>query len=87
MKLECDLHGFELSEAIIEVFQTLEECVVNEDRILEIVHGYSRGTVLRSYFRSKRFLRDAAREGYVLRIVKSPNPGKTQFHILQKNPK
>ena len=81
MKLECDLHGFELSEAIIEVFQALEECVVNEDKFLEIVHGYSRGTVLRNYFRSKRFLQSAAREGYKLRIVKSSNPGKSQFHI------
>ena len=82
MKLECDLHGFELSEAVIEVFHALEECAVNEDKFLEIVHGYSRGTVLRNYFRSKRFLQGAAREGYKLRIVKSPNPGKTQFHIF-----
>ena len=81
MKLECDLHGFELSEAIIEVFHALEECTVNEDKYLEIVHGYNRGSVLRNYFSSKRFLQDAAREGYKLRIVKSQNPGKTHIQI------
>ena len=81
MKLECDLHGFELSEAIIEVFHALEECTVNEDKLLEIVHGYNRGSVLRNYFRSKRFLQGAAREGYKLRFVKSPNPGKTRILI------
>ena len=81
MKLECDLHGCELSEAIIEVFQALEECAVNEDKILEIVHGYYHGTVLRNYFRSKRFLQEAAKEGYNLRKVKSSNPGKTRIII------
>lgn len=81
MKLECDLHGFELSEAIIEVFHALEECTVNEDKLLEIVHGYNRGSVLRNYFRSKRFLQGAAREGYKLRFFKSPNPGKTRILI------
>ena len=84
MKLECDLHGCELSEAIIEVFHALEECAVNEDKFLEIVHGYSHGTVLRNYFRSKRFLQDAVREGYKLRIVKSSNPGKTRF-LIEEN--
>ena len=82
MKLECDLHGCELSEAIIEVFQALEECTVNEDKLLEIVHGYYHGTVLRNYFRSKRFLQEAARDGYKLRVIKSSNPGKTQFLII-----
>ena len=81
MKLECDLHGYELSDAIIEVFHALEECAVNEDINLEIVHGYYHGTVLRNYFRSQRFLQEATREGYRLRIVKSPNPGKTQYLI------
>ncbi len=84
MKLECDLHGFELSEAIIEVFHALEECVVNEDKFLEIVHGYYHGTVLRNYFRSKRFLQGATREGYKLRIVKSLNPGKTRI-LIEEN--
>jgi len=79
--LECDLHGCELSEAIIEVFHALEECAVNEDKILEIVHGYYHGTVLRNHFRSKRFLQEAAKEGYNIRIIKSPNPGKTQYLI------
>jgi len=82
MKLECDLHGFELSDAIIEVFHALEECSVNEDKYLEIVHGYYHGTVLRNYFRSKRFLQQTTREGYKLRIVRSSNPGKTQFLII-----
>jgi len=82
MKLECDLHGFELSDAIIEVYHALEECAVNEDKLLEIVHGYYHGTVLRNYFRSKRFLQQTAREGYKLRNVKSSNPGKTQFLII-----
>ena len=81
MKLECDLHGCELSEAKIEVFHALEECAINEDKILEIVHGYYHGTVLRNYFRSKRFLQEAAREGYKLRFVKSPNPGITRIII------
>jgi len=82
MKLECDLHGCELSEAKIEVLQALEECTVNEDKLLEIVHGYYHGTVLRNYFRSKRFLQEAEREGFKLRAVKSLNPGKTQFLII-----
>lgn len=84
MKLECDLHGCELSEAIIEVLHALEECAVNEDNLLEIVHGYYHGTVLRNYFRSQRFLKEAAREGYKLRITKSPNPGKTRI-LIEEN--
>ena len=79
MILECDLHGYELSEAIIEVFHALEECSVTEDKHLIIVHGYNRGSVLRNYFRSKRFLQEAAREGFLLQSIKSPNPGQTQF--------
>ena len=79
--MECDLHGCELSEAIIEVFHALEECTVNDDKSLEIVHGYYHGTVLRNYFRSKRFLQEAAKDGYNIRAVKSSNPGKTQFLI------
>ena len=79
MILECDLHGYELSEAIIEVFHVLEECSVTEDKHLIIVHGYNRGSILRNYFRSKRFLYEAAREGHKLQSIKSPNPGQTQF--------
>lgn len=77
--MECDLHGYELTDAIIEVFHALEECAVTEDQYLTLVHGYTRGSVLRNYFRSKRFLQVAAREGHRLQSIKTPNPGQTRF--------
>ncbi len=80
--MKIDLHGLELSEAIIEVHYTLEECKSDGDRLLEIVHGYNTGRVLKNYFLSQKFLKSVEKEGFRLTRQKSPNPGTTLFKIL-----
>ena len=79
--MECDLHGYELLDAIIEVHQVLEECQLNEDQLLDIVHGYSHGSVLRDYFRLGQFIREMAKYGYTIKKIDFPNPGKTRFSV------
>ncbi|MHA1520356.1 MAG: Smr/MutS family protein [Promethearchaeota archaeon] len=80
--MEIDLHGMELSEAVIEVFYALEDCKSSEDLFLEIVHGYQSGRVLKNHFSSQKFLKSAEREGYRLSKQRSSNPGTTLYKIL-----
>ena len=80
--MQIDLHGLELSEAIVEVSYGLEDCKVNEDRLLEIIHGFNTGRVLKNYFNSQKFLKSVEREGFRLTKQKPPNPGTTLFKIL-----
>lgn len=79
--MEIDLHGLELAEAIIEVFYALEECKTANDSVLEIIHGYNTGSVLKNYFRSKKFIAQSKREGFQLKQLKPPNPGTSRFKI------
>ena len=78
--MELDLHGFELDEAKMEVLQALAECRVNEDAVLDLVHGYH-GAILLRYFRSARFRAQMTREGFVIRRMEVVNRGKTRYHL------
>ena len=78
--MELDLYGFELDEAKMEGLHALAECRVNEDAVLDLVHGYH-GTILFRYFRSARFRAAMAREGFVIRRMEGLNRGKTRYHL------
>ncbi len=79
--MEIDLHGFELSEAIIEVYHALKECKMYGESDLTLIHGFQRGRVLQSYFRSQKFLADVKRKGFSLQPVKSGSPAVTKYRI------
>ena len=81
--MELDLHGFELDEAKMEVLQALAECRMNEDAVLDLVHGYH-GAILLRYFRSGQFRARMAREGFAIQRMEVMNRGKTRYH-LQKS--
>ena len=78
--MELDLHGFELDEAKTEVLHALAECRVNEDAVLDLVHGYH-GAILLSYFRSSRFRAAMARQGFGILRMEVLNQGKTRYHL------
>jgi hypothetical protein len=82
--LKCDLHGFELAEAWVEILQALRECQINDDSKLEIVHGYKHGQVLKDYILSSQFIKDTTKAGFLLKKVQSVNPGTTLFSITFK---
>ena len=78
------MHGLELSEAQIEVDYGFREVIAAGENVISIVHGYHRGTVLKSYFQSARFIKSAKRSGYSLTKVKSSNPGISSYRIRKK---
>ena len=80
--MKIDVHGYELWEAIEEIVRALEECHIQGDSRIEIVHGYRKGQVLKNYIRSDGFLREIAREGYKLKRIKSENPGVSFFKLI-----
>jgi len=80
--LEINVHGHELWGAIDEVLSVLEECKLNGDGEINIVHGYKHGQVLKNYFRSNKFLVEMAREGCQLKKKEFSNPGESTFTIL-----
>jgi len=80
--MEIDVHGYELWEAIDEILYILEECRINGDRELVIIHGYQRGQVLKSFFQSKKFLEEMARKGFHLRRKETFNPGISCFELI-----
>lgn len=82
--MECNVHGFELSEAITEVLLTLKECELNHDLNIEIIHGYSHGQVLKNYFSSAKFLSDMTKQGYILKRILRTNPSKSKFQIMKE---
>ena len=52
--LEINVHGHELWGAIDEVLSVLEECKINGDGEINIIHGYKHGQVLKNYFLKSR---------------------------------
>ena len=80
--MKIDLHGLELSEAIIEVDYALKECKSTGDLFLEVVHGFNTGRVLKNYFLSQKFLKSMEKEGFRLAKQPPPNPGTTLYKIL-----
>ncbi len=80
--LEIDVHGHDLWGAIDEVLSTLEECKLNGDVEINIIHGHKHGQVLKNYFRSKKFLGAMAHEGFQLKINAISDPAISSFVIL-----
>jgi DNA-nicking Smr family endonuclease len=80
--LEINVHRHELWSAIDEVLSTLEECKLNNDREIHIIHGYKHGQVLKNYFRSNKFLAEMAREGFRLKINTISDPAVSSFILL-----
>ena len=49
--LQINVHGHELWGAIDEVLSGLEECKINRDMEIKIIHSCKHGQVLKNYFR------------------------------------
>ena len=79
--MEVNCHGMELVTAEAEVLLTLQECKLEEDTSLSIIHGFHSGEVLKRYFNSDQFLSKMRREGYRLTALRTSNPGTTNFRI------
>ena len=80
--LELNIHGHELWDAIDEVLSALEECKINSDAKIKIIHGYKHGQVLKNYIRSNKFLVEMAREGFRLKMEDTSDPAISSFAIL-----
>jgi len=90
--MKIDLHNHSLGEAKEEICYSLEECQIQMDSTLEIIHGHKHGTAIRDYIRSNRFLNDTAKLGHVITSENFNDDGKTTFqlkltkiHKLEKN--
>ena len=70
-----DLHGFSLFEAKVELIEAIIEARELE-RPLRIIHGYNRGTSIRSFIRNGALARRISKEGFEIRIIKD-SPGVT----------
>ncbi|MEJ2248933.1 MAG: Smr/MutS family protein [Candidatus Lokiarchaeota archaeon] len=79
--MKCDLHGFNLKDAIEEIMESIELCHLLGDNYLLLIHGYRRGQVLKNYIRSKNFLDDMKEKGFNVKPSKFSNPGASQFKI------
>jgi hypothetical protein len=77
--LQINVHGHELWGAIYEVLIGLEECKINGEEEITVIHGYKHGKVLKTYFRSNKFLAEMAREGFKLKIKMTSDPAITSF--------
>ncbi|MHA1106782.1 MAG: hypothetical protein ACTSPN_13880 [Promethearchaeota archaeon] len=81
-RLEINVHGHELWGAIDEVLSVLEECKLNGDGEINIIHGYKHGQVMKNYFRSNKFLAEMAREGFRLKMKDITNPAISSFMLI-----
>lgn len=81
--MEVDIHGMRLWEAIDEILYRLEECRVNGIEMISIVHGYRHGKVLKDYIRSKGFIREIKRAGFILKKQRTRDQGSTSFLIIK----
>ncbi|MHA1643108.1 MAG: hypothetical protein DRO88_02450 [Promethearchaeia archaeon] len=82
--MKIDLHGMELIEAVIEILYCIREADLSTDNIIEIVHGYHSGYILKNYIRSKRFIQEIRKEGFIITPIRSNNPGVSFFKISSK---
>ncbi|MHA1190933.1 MAG: Smr/MutS family protein [Promethearchaeota archaeon] len=80
--LEINVHGHEVWGAIDEVLSSLEECKLNGDGEINIIHGYKHGQVLKNYFRSNKFLTEMAREGFRLKMKDISNQAISSFMLI-----
>lgn len=85
MKMKIDLHGLTLDEAILELKMGLIESLQLDDLMIEIIHGYHTGQVLKTYLHSSRFESDMLKEGIVItRLKKGSTPGAMLVKIQKK---
>jgi len=77
--MDIDLHGRELAEAVVEVFQGLAECKEMGDQFLNIVHGHTHGQTLQQYFRSEKFRASIRRSGYKIKDIIPLSPAITRI--------
>lgn len=76
-----DLHGFYFEDGKDLIIKTMNECIVEGDPVIEIIHGYH-GRIFKDYLESMEFLDDMENEGiYLEDVCERPNPGKTIFRI------
>ena len=64
------------------MLSALEECKINGDGEITIIHGYKHGQVLKNYFRSNKFLVEMAREGFQLKMKAISDSAISSFVIL-----
>jgi len=80
--METNVHGHELWGAIDKVLSALEECRINGEREINIIHGYKHGQVLKNYFRSNKFLVEMSRESFQLKMKAISDQAVSSFVIL-----
>ena len=76
-----DVHNLYLKDAIDEILYKLEECKESGDNILQIIHGYKHGNVIKDYLRSKGFISDIGKLGYKLIDKNFSKEGVSVFKI------
>ena len=79
--MKIDLHKHSLEEAKEELCYSLEECRIQMDIILEIIHGHKHGTSIRDYVRSDKFLNDTAKLGHFITSKNFSDDGMSIFQI------
>ena len=91
--MKIDLHNHSLEEAKEQLCYRLEECRIQMDNTLEIIHGHKHGTAIRDYLRSNQFLKNTIKFGHKITSKNFNDDGKTIFHLklaeiskLEKNP-
>ena len=82
MTMKIDLHSLTLDEAIIELKLGLLESIQMDNSIVEIIHGYHGGQVLKTYLHSTQFERDMRKAGITIsRLKKGSTPGSMLIKI------
>ena len=76
-----NLHNHSLEEAKEELCYSLEECRIQADNTLEIIHGHKHGTSIRDYIRSDKFLNDTAKLGHFITSKNFTDDGMSIFQI------
>ncbi len=79
--MKINLHNHSLEEAKEELCYSLEECRIQADNTLEIIHGHKHGTAIRDYLRSDKFLNDTAKLGHFITSKNFSDDGMSIFQI------
>ena len=79
--MQIDLHGFEVVDAKIEIYQALNECKAVGDSVLQCVHGFRHGRAIRNAIRSNKFLAHLKRKGYQISDVIHRSEAITEFRL------
>ena len=79
--MKINLHNHSLEEAKEELCYSLEECRIQADNTLEIIHGHKHGAAIRDYIRSDKFLNDTAKLGHFITSKNFSDDGMSIFQI------